>query len=137
MRRISTPWFAENVPGGFVVRDANRKPVAYVYGHDGVQQIKGHPSLLTMDQAREMALLIVRLSNVGRDKARHSNDQHPPPSAGKVAKRSRFDTLLPSHSIPAPPPIPVLNGRAKATVGPALNGGKKEGGEDHRSLRGE
>ena len=36
MRHLSTPWFAENIPGGFVVRDAERKPVAYVYGHDGV-----------------------------------------------------------------------------------------------------
>ena len=43
MRHLSAPWFAENIPGGFVVRDAERKPVAYVYGHDGRAAIRGSP----------------------------------------------------------------------------------------------
>jgi hypothetical protein len=55
MRHLSTPWFAENIPGGFVVRDAERKPVAYVYGHDG-RQTGGAQRRMTIDEAREMAL---------------------------------------------------------------------------------
>ena len=118
MRHLSTPWFAENIPGGFVVRDAERKPVAYVYGHDGVRQTGGAPRRMTIDEAREMALAIAKLPEVlmRKDKAPQDRDQHPPPSAGKVAKRSRFDATLPPHSIPAHSPIPRLNGRVKAAA---------------------
>jgi hypothetical protein len=115
MRHLSLPWYAENVPGGFVVRNAERKPVAHVYGHDRPRQIEGHPSLLTIDEAREMALLIVKLAGLlqGKDKVSQDSEQHPPLSAGKVAKRSRFDATPPPHSIPVHPPIPVLNGRKR------------------------
>ena len=124
MHQLSTPWFAENVPGGFVIRDANRKPVAHVYGRDRPQQTEGLP-VLTITEAREMALAIAGLSEVlmRKDKAPQDRDQHPPPSAGKVAKRSRFDATPPPHSIASHPPIPRLNGRAKAqTAGPWLDG---------------
>ena len=59
MRHLSTPLFVENIPGGFVIRDANRKPVAHVYGHDGVRQTEGLP-ILTINEAREMAMAIAR-----------------------------------------------------------------------------
>ena len=115
MHHLSTPWFAENIPSGFVVRDAERKPVAYVYGQDGVRQTGGAPRPMTIDEAREMALAIAKLPEVLMRKNKGSQDRlHPPLSAGKVAKRSRTDATLSPHSKSAHPPIPILNGRAKA-----------------------
>lgn len=118
MRHLSAPWYAENIPGGFVVRDAERKPVAYVYGHDRPSQSEGAPRLLTIDEAREMALAIAKLPEVlvRKAKAPQDSDQHPPLNAGKVAKRSRFDATPSPHSILAHPPIPHLNGRVKAVA---------------------
>ena len=76
---------------------------------------EGIPSLLSVDQAREMVLLIVRCSEVskGEDKAQQDRERALPPSAGKMAKRSRFDATPSPHSIPAHSPIPRLNGRTK------------------------
>ena len=115
MRHLSAPWYAENIPGGFVVRNADRKPVAYVYGHDRPWQSQGARSPLTIDEAREIALAIAKLAEVllAKDTSQ-DRDQHPPPSAGKVAKRSRTDATLSPHSKLPHPPIPILNGRAKA-----------------------
>jgi hypothetical protein len=83
----------------FVVRDAERRPIAYVYGHDRPRQIEGVPSPLTIDEAREVALSIAELSEVllGKDKASQDGDQRPsPPSAGKMGKRSRFHSITSS-----------------------------------------
>ena len=102
MRHRSTPWFAENIPGGFVVRDAERKPVAYVYGRDRPQQTEGVPNPLTIDEARVMALSIAKLATLLQESMKPSGDMiscPPPPGAGKVAKRSRFDATPPPHSI--------------------------------------
>jgi hypothetical protein len=116
MRHLSTPWFAENIPGGFVIRDAERKPVAYVYGHDRPWQSQGVPRPLTFDEARAMAMAIAKLAEVlmREAKAPQDSDQHSPPSAGKMAKRFRFDAAPSPHSVPAHSPIPVLNARPKA-----------------------
>ena len=103
-----SPWRVEHIPGGFVVRDAERKPIAYVYGQENRRPFEeGSSSPLTMDEAREMALLIARLPELRRNEA--LQDQHT--SAGKVAKRSRFDATPSPHSFSAHPPIPRLNGR--------------------------
>lgn len=117
MRHLSAPWFAENIPGGFVIRDAERKPVAYVYGHDRPWQSGGAPRAMTIDDAREMAMAIAKLPELlMRDKAPQDGDQHSLPSAGKVAKRSRFDATPSPHSIVSHPPIPRLNGRVRAVA---------------------
>ena len=115
MRQPSAPWYVENIPGGFVVRDANRKPAAYVYGRDRPRQSEGPPSLLTLDEAREIALSIATLPVFLAMDSSEDSDQHLlPRGRGKVAKRSRFDATPSPHSIPPHPPIPGLNGRAKA-----------------------
>jgi hypothetical protein len=31
VRRLPAPWIADKIPGGYVVRDANGKALAYVY----------------------------------------------------------------------------------------------------------
>ena len=33
-RTFPAPWSAVEIPGGFRVEDANRRPLAYIYGHD-------------------------------------------------------------------------------------------------------
>ena len=118
MLHLLAPWYAENVPGGFVVRDAERKPIAYVYGHDRPWLSGGRPCPMTIDEAREMAMAIAKLPEMlmRRDKAPQDGDQYLLPSAGKAAKRSRFDATLSPHSIPAHSPIPRLNGRVKAAA---------------------
>jgi hypothetical protein len=140
MRSLSTPWYAENVPGGFVVRDADRKPVAYVYGHERPWQSQGAPRPLTIDEAREMALAIAKLAEVLMREDPQDTDQHPPPSAGEVAKCSRSDATSPPHTKSPHPPIPVLNGRPKARLStPRFLAEKhqngREGGEGQRAAQ--
>ena len=136
MRHLSAPWYVENIPGGFVVRNADRKPVAHVYGHDGARQTEGIPGQLTINEAREMALLIAKCSEALLGKEAPQNlDQHPQaPSTGKIAKRSRTDLTSPPHS------ISVLHGRAKARLSARASWRKKhqngrEGGEDQRAAQ--
>jgi hypothetical protein len=58
-RRFPPPWKAENVSGGFVVRDANGQALAYVYSRatetDALQA-----KVLTDDEARRVAINIAR-----------------------------------------------------------------------------
>jgi hypothetical protein len=105
-----SPWRVEQIPGGFIVRDAERKPIAYVYGQENRRPFEeGSSSPLTMDEAREMALSIARLPELRKNEAPGGCSQDT--GAGKVAKRSRFDATPPPHSFSAHPPIPRLNGR--------------------------
>jgi hypothetical protein len=57
--RFPAPWRAEMIPGGFAVRDAAGRLVAHVYGN--AHRIEGAPRTLSLDQAKEMANLIVKL----------------------------------------------------------------------------
>lgn len=110
-----SPWRVEHIPGGFVVRDAERKPIAYVYGQENRRPIEEATSgPWTVDGAREMALSIARLPELLRDEALQGCNQHT--SAGKVAKRSRFDATPSPHSILAQSSIPRLNERVKAAA---------------------
>ena len=140
MRHLSAPWYAENIPGGFVVRNADRKAVAYVYGHDRPWQSQGARSPLTIDEAREIALVIAKLPEVlmREAKAPQDTDQHPPPSTGEVAKCSRSDATSPPRAKSHHQPIPILNGRAKARLSGRASWRKKhqsgrESGEDQRA----
>jgi hypothetical protein len=49
-RAFPAPWSAVEIPGGFRVEDANRRPLAYIYGHDDA-----NADVLTLDEARRMA----------------------------------------------------------------------------------
>jgi hypothetical protein len=51
-RRFPPPWTAEQIPGGFVVKDATGQALAYCYGREK----RG-----TMDEARHIAANIAKL----------------------------------------------------------------------------
>ncbi len=37
-RRFPTPWHADKVPGGYVVRGGNKQALVWVYSRDGVAE---------------------------------------------------------------------------------------------------
>jgi hypothetical protein len=51
VRRFPPPWTAEQVPGGFVVKDATGQAIAYVYGRE-TRADADTAKVLTMDEAR-------------------------------------------------------------------------------------
>ncbi len=59
-RRFPPPWRAEQIPGGYVVRDANDQAIAYVYSRSDESEAR-QAKVLTADEARRIALNIARL----------------------------------------------------------------------------
>jgi K+/H+ antiporter YhaU regulatory subunit KhtT len=59
-RRFPTPWTAERIPGGYVVKDADGNALAYVYGRETKEQADT-AKVLTMDEARRIANNIAKL----------------------------------------------------------------------------
>jgi hypothetical protein len=54
IRRFPAPWYVDKIPGGFIVHDANKQALAYVYCRetDAAAQAVG---VLTCDEARRIA----------------------------------------------------------------------------------
>jgi hypothetical protein len=59
-RRFPPPWHAAKIPGGYVVRDANWQPIAYVYSRENEAEAR-QAKVLTKDKARRIAINIARL----------------------------------------------------------------------------
>jgi K+/H+ antiporter YhaU regulatory subunit KhtT len=59
-RRFPTPWHADKMPGGYVVRDANGQALAYLYSRDSEADAR-QAKTLTNDEARRIAANIARL----------------------------------------------------------------------------
>ena len=59
-RRFPPPWHADPVPGGYVVRDANGKALAYLYSRENDAETR-QAKVLTKDEARRIAVNIARL----------------------------------------------------------------------------
>ena len=59
-RRFPTPWRADPMPGGYVVRDANGQALAYLYSRDNEAEA-WQAKLLTKDEARRIAINLARL----------------------------------------------------------------------------
>jgi K+/H+ antiporter YhaU regulatory subunit KhtT len=59
-RRFPTPWRAEPIPGGYVVRDANGQALVYLYSRDNEDEAR-QAKVLTKDEARRIAINIARL----------------------------------------------------------------------------
>ena len=64
-RRLKPPWTAERIPAGFVVKDATRQALAYVYPKTDADTAK----MLTMDEARRIASNIEKQPSLLRHKA--------------------------------------------------------------------
>jgi hypothetical protein len=52
--RFPAPWSVLEIPGGFRVQDANRRPLAYFYGSED-PNARHQADVLTLDDARRMA----------------------------------------------------------------------------------
>jgi hypothetical protein len=64
-RRFPAPWTVEQIPGGYVVKDANDQSLAYVYGCE-TRADADIANVLTMDEARRIASNIgLRASTLG------------------------------------------------------------------------
>ena len=59
-RRFPAPWRTEKMPGGYVVRDANGQPLAYVYSRANETEAM-QAKVLTEDEARRIAANIAKL----------------------------------------------------------------------------
>jgi K+/H+ antiporter YhaU regulatory subunit KhtT len=59
-RRFPSPWHADKMPGGYVVRDANGQALAYLYSRDNEDEAR-QAKVLTKDEARRIAANIARL----------------------------------------------------------------------------
>ena len=54
------PWTAEQIPGGYVVKDATGQSLAYVYAREKKAEADT-AKVLTMDEARRIASNIAKL----------------------------------------------------------------------------
>jgi hypothetical protein len=59
-RRFPSPWHADPMPGGYVVRDAHGQALAYVYSRNNEVDAR-QAKVLTKDEARQIAVNIARL----------------------------------------------------------------------------
>ena len=64
-RRFRTPWTAERIPGGYVVKDANGQALAYVYARESKADAD-IAKVLTMDEARRVASNIAKAAGAAR-----------------------------------------------------------------------
>jgi hypothetical protein len=56
-RRFPTPWRAEPIPGGYVVRDANGQALAYLYSRDNPTEAL-QAKMLTKDEAPPIRIIL-------------------------------------------------------------------------------
>jgi hypothetical protein len=59
-RRFPPPWSSEQIPGGYVVKDATGQSLAYVYGRE-TRADADTAKVLTMDEARRIAANLAKL----------------------------------------------------------------------------
>ena len=64
-RRFPAPWHADKIPGGYVIRDANKRALAYVYAR-ATSADAMEAKVLTQDEARRIAINIARLPELLR-----------------------------------------------------------------------
>jgi len=60
VRRFPSPWTAERIPGGYVVKDATGQSLVYVYARE-TRAEADTAKVLTMDEARRVASNIAKL----------------------------------------------------------------------------
>jgi hypothetical protein len=79
------PWRIVEMPSGFAVEDATGKPIGVFYGR--APDAAGHTGIMTMDEARQMAIDFARLPELlKRDETMGAE---PVIENGKAAKRKK------------------------------------------------
>jgi hypothetical protein len=66
---LPTPWQAERLLGGYVIRDASGQALAYVYSRDTEAEAR-KAKVLTADEARRIAVNIAAAGAVGESSTR-------------------------------------------------------------------
>lgn len=64
-RRFPGPWHVDNIPGGYVIKDANGQPLAYVYAR-ATRAEPAEAQVLTAEEARQIAEAITKLPGLLR-----------------------------------------------------------------------
>jgi hypothetical protein len=62
-RRFPPPWTTEEIPGGYIVKDATGQSLAYVYAREN-ESDASTAIVLTRDEARRIARNIAKLPNL-------------------------------------------------------------------------
>jgi hypothetical protein len=100
-RRFPSPWRADKVPGGYVVRDANGQALAYLYSRENEAEAR-QAKVLTKDEARRIAVNIARLPELlGKGGARLRLDG--PTSSQRIAPARAI--MMRDHVAPPPGPF--------------------------------
>jgi hypothetical protein len=77
-RRFPSPWHADPIPGGYVVRDAKGQALAYLYSGENEAEAR-QAKVLTADEARRVARNIARLGHSGSVLVFHAYPVGPSP----------------------------------------------------------
>jgi hypothetical protein len=103
-RRFPSPWRADPIPGGYVVRDANSQALAYIYSRDNEDEAR-QAKMLTKDEARRIAINVARLlESLGQtDRQRLSGAALGDGTRGGPQRPGR---RRPVRTPTAPPPTP-------------------------------
>jgi hypothetical protein len=86
-RRFPTPWTADKIAGGYVVRDATGQAPTYLYSRENEAEAR-QAKVLTADEARRIAVNIARAPRWAWAVVAESiSDQRPPASSPARAAR--------------------------------------------------
>jgi hypothetical protein len=67
-RRFPAPWREEKIAGGYVMRDANGQALVHIYAR-ATESEAAQAKVLTMDEARRIAVNIAKLPALLKDRA--------------------------------------------------------------------
>jgi hypothetical protein len=110
-RRFPPPWSAEVQPNHYVVRDANKQPVAYVY-YENEPGRRSAAKLLTKDEARRdcdqyreaaglATLIIAFVGNRNSHKAKHGRSHMDIRKQQEQSAEDRIGSMIGKAIVPA------------------------------------